>query len=421
VNTMQAEGAADHHPKLLATLGQLLAIQATTVKPALDTASTLIADALGADKVDTFLYDSTKHTLVAVGTSATPMGQQQRALGLDRLPLANGGRAVEVFQTGQVYHYGQVDTDLEELRGIREGLGVRSQVCVPLAIDGVRRGVLQADSAQRDAFSVENAHFLEAVANWVGMVIQRAELVEQLTREATQEAQRLVAEELVTVLAHDLGNYLTPLLGQVQILHKRAVREGRAREVRDATMLQQGLLRLQRLIADLLDIGRIEQGVFTVSRQPVNLSEVAREAASALQTAEFRVEIQAPDELVVMVDPNRIEQAIANLLSNARRHAPGSPVLVFIECEQQGDTLWASLNVQDRGPGIAPEVVPHLMKRFVRGRHSQGLGIGLYLARSIAEAHGGTLEVTSTVGQGTTFRLRVPVTTDKGDTAAAVR
>jgi two-component system OmpR family sensor kinase len=135
-------------------------------------------------------------------------------------------------------------------------------------------------------------------------------------------------QELVTILAHDLGNYLTPLLGRVQILHRRATREGRTREVQDALMLQQGLQRLQQLIADLLDVGRIEQGVFTVARQPVNLSDLAHEAASALQTPQFRVEIHAPDELVVMVEPNRIRQAIENLLSNARRHAPGSPMLL---------------------------------------------------------------------------------------------
>lgn len=408
VEPLQAHDPENHHPKLLATLGQLLAIQTTAIKPALDTASTLIAEALQADKVDTFLYDSTKQTLVAVGTSVTPMGQYQRAVGLDRLALANGGRTVEVFQTGQVYHNGRVDTDMEELRGIRVTLGVHSEIAVPLVIDGVRRGVLQADAARPHAFSEADAYFLQAVAHWVGMIIQRAELVEQLTREATQTARRLVAEELVTVLAHDIGNYLTPLLGRVQLLNRRAAREGRTREVQDAQLLQQGLERLQLLITDLLDVGRIEQGIFAVERQPVNLADLAREAAAALQTSQFRVDIQTPEELVVLVDPNRIRQAIENLLSNAHRHAPGSPARLLIETEQQHSTTWAILSVQDHGPGIAPEILPHLMNRFVRGGASGGLGIGLYLARSIAEAHGGKLEVASTLGQGTTFRLRVP-------------
>ena len=164
-------------------------------------------------------------------------------------------------------------------------------------------------------------------------------------------------------------------------------------------------------IADLLDVGRIEQGVFTVARQLVNLPDLAREVAAALHTPQFVVEVQAPDELVAAVDPDRIRQAVENLLSNARRHAPGSRVLLFVGSEQRGDTHWAIVSVHDEGPGIAPEILPQLMERFVRGRQSGGLGIGLYLARSIVEAHGGTLEAASTLGQGTTFRLLLPITT----------
>ncbi len=88
---------AQLQPDYLTTLERLLAIQATAVKPALDDASTLIAATLRVDKVDTFLYDPAITSLVAVGTSHTPMGAHQHALGLDRLALANGGRAVEVF------------------------------------------------------------------------------------------------------------------------------------------------------------------------------------------------------------------------------------------------------------------------------------------------------------------------------------
>ncbi len=89
-------------PDYVTTLEHLLAIQATAVKPALNAASTLIAAALRADKVDTCLYDPAITSLVAVGTSHTPMGAQQHALGLERLVLANGGRTVEVFHRGTV-------------------------------------------------------------------------------------------------------------------------------------------------------------------------------------------------------------------------------------------------------------------------------------------------------------------------------
>jgi two-component system, OmpR family, sensor kinase len=406
------DDATQQQTKLLATLEQLLAIQAISVKPALDAASTLIADAIGADKVDTFLYEPASHSLVAVGTSITPMGQQQIALGLNRLPLANGGRAADVFQSGEPYHSGHVESDLGELRGIRKGLGVRSCLTVPLTIDGVRRGVVQADSAQPKAFSHVDATFLRVVAHWVGLLLQRVELVERRTQDAREEARRLVADELVTVLAHDLRNLLNPLLGRAQLLRMRAEGEGRARDVRDATLLLDGVQRLNRLINDLLDVGRLEQGLFALSPQPLNLAVIAAECAAALQSASLQVNVEAPVEVVVNVDGDRLRQALENLLMNAQRHAPGSVVELGVGSEQRPNGAVAVMSVRDRGPGITPEVLSRLTERFVRGQQSQGLGLGLYLVRGIAEAHGGALEVSSTVGQGSTFRIVLPIDPD---------
>ena len=400
----------DSSPQLgrLQTLERLLAIQATTLEAALTEAANSLVPIFRADKIDVFLYDETKETLIAAGTSQTPMGIRQRQLGLHWLPLANGGRAAWVFQSGQPHHDGHVEEDQEELRGIREALGVRSQIIMPLEVGDRCRGVLSVCSAQRDHFSIDDLHFLQTVSYWVSMVMQRAELVERLTREATEQTRQLVADELITIMAHDFGNYLTPLIGRLYLLRTRAEREGRARDVEEADALGQGLQRLQRLIADLLDVGRIDQGVFAVMRQPVNLVQLARETAAALQTAQFKVDVQSPDELIAEVDADRIQQVIENLLVNAQRHAPGSPVTLTVQSEARADGPRAIVSVQDRGPGIPPEMQRHLMQRFTRGQRSKGLGIGLYLARRIMEAHGGALTVESGVGIGTTFHLAVP-------------
>ncbi|HEY0737029.1 MAG TPA: GAF domain-containing sensor histidine kinase [Herpetosiphonaceae bacterium] len=398
----------------LQTLEHLLAIQATTLEAALTEASNVLVVTFQAEKIDVFLYDEANTSLIAVGTSETPMGQLQRQLGLHRAPIANGGRSVQVFQTGQPYYDGHVDEDAEEIRGIREALGIRSQMIVPLEVAGNRRGVLNVASAKNDHFSAASLQFLQTVAYWVGMIMERAELVEWLTRETTEQTRRLVAEELVTILAHDLGNYLTPLVGRSYILRARAEREGRTADVHDARLLYQGLQRFQRLIDDLLNVGRIEQGLFTVVRQPVNLSELASTTAAALQTPQFAVELRLPDELIAEVDADRIQQALENLLINAQRHAPDSPVVLSLQREQRDDSAWAVLSVQDQGPGIAPEIISRLMDRFARGQRSRGLGLGLYLARKIAEAHGGSLSVESVLGKGTTFRLAVPIVGERG-------
>jgi two-component system, OmpR family, sensor kinase len=190
--------------RLLATLERLLTIKALEVKSALDEASTLVAEAVGADKVDAFMHDPATETLVAVGTSDTPLGHKQRRLGLDRLPLVNGGRLVRVFQSGASFRTGHTEDDPEELLGIKQGLGVRSTLAAVIEIDGERRGVLAMTSAQPERFSFEDLRFTEAVARWVGLVAHRAALVERVTREAAEQARRVAADELIEMLAHDL-------------------------------------------------------------------------------------------------------------------------------------------------------------------------------------------------------------------------
>src|SRR3954449_6905714 len=146
--------------RFLSTLEQLLAIRSTELDAALDQAADLVARAVGADKVDAFLYDPTSESLVAGGTSGTPMGRKQHAIGMDRLPLANGGRTVEVFKTGASRLTGRADEDPGELRGVTEGLGIRSMICARLGIDNQARGVLSVASATPDLWTEEDLRFV---------------------------------------------------------------------------------------------------------------------------------------------------------------------------------------------------------------------------------------------------------------------
>src|SRR5512138_1852945 len=102
-------------------LEQLLEIPAGNLRDTLSRASDIVAAATGADKVDGFLYDASRDWLVAVGSSTQPLSMLQRQLGLDVLPLSNGGRVVHVFKSGETFVCGALDQDAEELRGIKEG------------------------------------------------------------------------------------------------------------------------------------------------------------------------------------------------------------------------------------------------------------------------------------------------------------
>lgn len=389
---------------------RLLALKATEVTGALTEAAALVAEVLEADKVDVFLYDPSIDTLVAVGTSDTPMGRKQHQLGLDRLPLSNGGRTVEVFQTGASYHTGQADADPEVLRGLKGALDIRSMLVAPIQTDGACRGVCEVVCAQPDRFTVEDLRFIESVARWVRLVTQRAELTERLTQAAAEQARRVTADESISVLAHDLRLPLQPLRGHLDLIRMRAERDGRQDYLRHASEAIAAFHRLNRMITDLMDTGRLEQGLFALNVQPMDLAALVRETVDLLRSPEADLQVQAPDELCVEADPDRVRQALENLLSNALRHSPvGAPVVVAVHTDTQDTGEWAVLTVRDEGPGIAPTLLPTLFDRFARASSSSGVGLGLYLARGIADAHGGTLRVESDVGKGTVFHLRLPI------------
>jgi DNA-binding CsgD family transcriptional regulator len=198
------------------------------LRPALTEASDLIAEAFGADKADVFVYDPSSDSLVALGTSRTPMGERQHALGLNRLAVSNGGRAGWAFRTGEVHLTGRADEDPEELRGVVDGLGIRSAANLPIVIEGERRGVLQADSATPDFFSERDRDALAAVAGWVGLVMHRAELSEQAAETGERRGERRAAEELkrITPRQREVAVEIAAGLSNAGIARRLTLTEG---------------------------------------------------------------------------------------------------------------------------------------------------------------------------------------------------
>jgi signal transduction histidine kinase/transcriptional regulator with XRE-family HTH domain len=395
---------------LLYTLQRILAIQATSLKETLDQASDMLAEVMNADNIDALIYRADGEALVALGTSNTPMGRRQRQIGMDSLPVANGGREVQVFETGEPYWSGHAKDDPKMLRGITEGLGVESLIIVPLEVNEVRRGVVLAASSRKDHFFDDDLPFLQAVARWVGMVAHRAELSEQLTAEAVQAARQVTAEELTTVLAHDLGNHLTPLKGHIDIIRRTAQRQGQDDYLAAADRALAAVERIRELSGDLLDAARLEHGLFALSHDTVDLVDLISDVARRCERAENAINLRLPVDCVVTADSIKLAQALENLVTNAIQHSPkGAMVEMALRRESYEWGEWAVIDVQDIGPGIPADLVQTLFGRFSKGSGSQGLGLGLYLARGIAEAHGGTLSVDSTLGVGTTFHLSVPL------------
>jgi len=396
--------------RALLTLQRLLEIPGADLASALVHASNALSDALAADKVDAFLYQESRDSLVAVGVSTQPLSSLEKSLGLDVLPISNGGRAVEVFKTGKVFRTGDAQSDEEELRGIREGLKIQSALAVPLYIGSKLRGVALIVSLRPDFFTEADEAFVKAAAAWVGVVAHRAELMEEIGGNALEQGRRAVAEELVTVLAHDVRNYLAPISSRLYFLRQRAEQRGDTESRDQADMGIRSVSGLTKLVANLLDVERIDRGLFDLDVEPIDLAEIAREAAAMLSRADQQVLVNASKSAVVAADRARLRQCLDNLISNAIGHSPRSaPVNVFVEELTNGDTRCARLQVIDEGPGVPQEILPHIFERFVSGRtKTGGVGLGLYLANRIAKAHGGRIDVQSSPGKGSRFTLSLP-------------
>lgn len=217
------------------------------------------------------------------------------------------------------------------------------------------------------------------------------------------------------MISHDLRTPLTIINGHVQLIRDTlhaAGMDGIIQQSMDA--ISRGIQRMDGMIQDLVDAARAEGGQLELKRQPVELrgyiEDLLARSAAALDTARIQVEVSA-DLPPVFADYDRLERVITNLLSNALKYSePGTPVAVRAR-RTDGEV---EVSVIDRGPGIPPEDVAHLFERFYRAtgeRKVEGIGLGLYIARMLVEAHGGRIWVVSEVGTGSTFTFTLPVAT----------
>ena len=239
-----------------------------------------------------------------------------------------------------------------------------------------------------------------------GKLIAAVLVLEDLT--TAKEYERL-REEWMSVVAHDLRQPVATITLYANALARSATPADRIKLEHILVSAE----RLRRMISDLLDSSLIEAHRLELHRKLVDVGRLAAQVAerSAMgETAPMRTVIRGPCPLLE-VDPVRFEQVLANLLSNARKYGyPGTEVIVEVELKDE-DVEVAVLN---HGEQIPPEVLPYLFSRFHRARRTQdkgigGLGLGLYIARGLVEAHGGRIWAESPPEGLTAFRLRLPL------------
>ena len=218
-------------------------------------------------------------------------------------------------------------------------------------------------------------------------------------------------DEFLSIASHELRTPLTPLRLQLEALRRSVDKLGDERMTERIDVALRQTHRLSKLVENLLDVSRIASGRMSLELEELDLAQVAREVAERFQEEAARagcaLELRLGEGARGVWDRSRVEQVATNLLSNAIKYGPGHPVVV--EVQPDGDSV--SLSVADQGIGVDPEDAGRIFQRFERAvsvRHYGGLGLGLYIARQIAEAHGGKISVTRREGGGSVFTVVLP-------------
>ena len=317
----------------------------------------------------------------------------------------------EVIERGRtVYREDIAEPRYAEEAGLA-ALGLRTRVVAPLQLGARAIGALALSRKEPSSFEREELGLVTLLGRLVATAVQNLRTFEA-ERATVEELRRLSAlrADFVSLVSHELRSPMAAVIGSARTLQARW-RELRP-EQREAflAVIADETSRLSALVGDVLDTSRIEAGTFAYRFGDVDLAAVVRESVAAAEIGQDEVTLTAvlpPGLPSVRGDAERLRQLVDNLISNAVKYSESGGE---VQVGAQADDGHVVVRVCDSGPGIRPEHQAQIFEKFGRagGSAKPGTGLGLFLARSFAEAHGGSLDVESSPGEGAVFTLRLP-------------
>ncbi|MFZ5439707.1 MAG: DUF4118 domain-containing protein [Myxococcota bacterium] len=281
-------------------------------------------------------------------------------------------------------------------------------LCAPLRTAQSTLGVLVLEPP--GPLTAEQLSFLDLFARQLATALERVRLSSEARAAALRARTEEMRASLLSTVSHDLRTPLASITGAATALRDEPKLSEQTRaELVDSVIAEAE--RLERLVANLLDMTRLDAGAVSLKREWVPLDELI---GSALTRLEPRLEARkiaitvAPEIPLLSVDPVLIEQLLVNLLENADKYTPpGSP----LDLEARVDDGQVSLTLADRGPGLPPDAERRIFEKFFRGTHpgTSGAGLGLAICKAIVDAHGGTISASNRPGGGAVFRITLPV------------
>jgi signal transduction histidine kinase len=322
---------------------------------------------------------------------------------------------VDELVQGRVVRFGctsELPPEAWRVRELAERAGLTASLTVPVLMHGERCYALAVNSYTGEvAWPNDLIPRVRLLAEMLAHAYEHARAERELERLylAAQEGNR-VRDDFIAIASHELRTPFTSLQLAAQALSRKYADEPDAQ--RFVATIERQVANLDVLVDRLLDASLVAGGPLSLVRSVVDLTDVARAAVAQLQEPLRRsgsaLTVDAPEPVVGSWDRVRLEQVATNLLANAIKFGKGAPIGVIVRA--QGNT--ATLVVRDHGIGIPPAEQARIFDRFERAvsaRHFGGFGLGLYISKAIVDAHGGSIEVTSRPGEGSTFAVRLPL------------
>ena len=342
------------------------------------------------------LYDSqTNHLHFEAATTSLDGGLDQKAVPID------SSIAGWVFEKGKVALVKDVLQDprfFGEVDAITH-IKTRSILCVPMRLKKKTLGVIEAVNKKEGEFDEDDTSVLQAVATQAAISIENSRLFRQ--------------SDLISELVHELRSPLTALTAAAHILQRPEL--GAKQHGKLLSTLLNEARRLDTMAGGFLELARLESGRAHFKREPVHLGGLTEECLEIIRPQAEAEQITLESDLTasispVMGDRNRLKQLLLNLLTNAIKYnQPGGKVHVSLQ--SKGNEVL--LAVKDTGSGIPAKSLPRIFERFYRvpdqEAQSRGAGLGLAIAKRIAENHQGSIEVVSKRRKGSTFTVRMPI------------
>lgn len=296
-------------------------------------------------------------------------------------------------------------------------LSVRAKavLAAPITAGAKRLGVLVVFAPRAPLFADDDLALVQLLADQAAVILESRAMIDEATAVYAREQAARLKEEFLAAAAHDLKTPLTTVIARAQLLERRALRHpDTPADIGSIQVLTREAQRLKRLVMELLDAARAEQGQLVGDRTEIDLVALAEEVCAQQATAQHVCRVQASEPVIGDYDEVRIRQILENLVDNAIKYSPqGGEVQIVVRREH----AHAHIDVIDHGIGIPPEDLPLIFNRFYRAGNASdqrfsGMGLGLFICQRIVQQHGGQIGVSSHVGQGSTFHIELPLRVD---------